>query len=539
MVTASYRRISQGDKEGWLREEIFHLIPSGFFNDPISAILEMDGKVLKKSGLRWAAIFTLPNKQRVFFKKDITKGWNESLKYLFLPTKARKEWLIACKLQEKNLPIPRPLGWLERVHRGFVQESYYLSEAIGSGVSLIDDPAVLRDGFLLEELARTLRKIHNAGLLHKDLHAGNLLWNGEAVFMTDLHKARILKSLSLNQRLWNLSLLFHSLRTFWGEEEESKFTDVYFYGEAFLLRNKAKFLGEIHSWKDRLQKRQWQSRTKRCLKESTEFSIRKENRIYYYHRGDFPIEILKKRVEEHHRMILENPSDMVKSSPEVMVSILGGNGEKVSVKSYRPPTFWHSFRENFRRSRGMKAWIAGNGLKVRGLPSLKPLALAEKRGWSGLKESFFLMEVSENDHELDRYILKSLGDPSERRLFIKAFARWLSRCHRMNLYHRDMKTCNMLVSKDDRTWVFHLLDLEDVRLNKEVGEKELFKSLLQLNTSTPKIVTTIDRLRFFKEYLRLNPTIKDRKRFLRRLIEESRRRGLVYVSPEGVVMEKL
>jgi len=135
--------------------------------------------------------------------------------------------------------------------------------------------------------------------------------------------------------------------------------------------------------------------------------------------------------------------------------------------------------------------------------------------------------------------LKNLGDFKERRSFIKAFAKWLSHYHQLNLYHQDMKTCNMIISKAGEAWNFLLLDLEDVRLDKKVSGRELFKTFLQLNTSTPKTVTTTDRFRFFGEYLRLNPVVKDRKSFLRRLIDESKRRELVYVSPEGVVVERL
>jgi hypothetical protein len=135
--------------------------------------------------------------------------------------------------------------------------------------------------------------------------------------------------------------------------------------------------------------------------------------------------------------------------------------------------------------------------------------------------------------------LKNLGDFKERRSFIEAFAKWLFKYHQLNLYHRDMKTCNIMISKAGEGWNFHLLDLEDVRLDERVGEKQVFKSFLQLNTSTPKMVTTTDRFRFLKAYLRLNPVVKDRKSFLKHLIHESKRRGLVYVAPWGVVTEKL
>jgi len=539
MNLLSYKEVSDGEIKGWVKEEIYHLLPRHFFKDPISAIHGMNGEVLRESRLRWAAIFSLPNQQRIFLKRDRTKGWFECLKYLILPSKARKEWFIAHQLQKRNLAIPRPLGWIERVHRGTVQESYYLSEAIGSGVSFIEDHAKLGDPLFLVELAKTVKKVHRAGLFHRDLHAGNFLWDGETFFLTDLHSAKIVKALSLSHRIWNLSLLFHSLRSFWTQEEQSKFIDIYFEEEPSHLQKKEGILQEIHAWMDRLQKKQWRSRTKRCLRESTEFSVKREAGICYYHRRDYPLEVIRKRVGEHHRMVLEKSSGLVKSSPEVTVSILENGGGKVSVKSHRPSAFWDSFKEHFRRSRGMRAWIGGNGLKVRGIPSLRPLALMENRDWSGLKESSFMMEVSEVHQELDRYILHSLGDFQEKRGFVTAFAKWLSQYHKKNLYHRDMKTCNIVVSKASDSWDFHLLDLEDVRLDKKVSSRELLKTFLQLNTSTPKIVTTADRFRFLDEYLRLNPIVKDRKDFLRRLIEESKRRELVYVSPEGVVVEKL
>jgi hypothetical protein len=102
-----------------------------------------------------------------------------------------------------------------------------------------------------------------------------------------------------------------------------------------------------------------------------------------------------------------------------------------------------------------------------------------------------------------------------------------------------MKTCNILVSERRESWDFHLLDFEDILMDEKVNRKKLFKTFLQLNTSTPRVMTKVDRYRFFKEYLRLNPVVKDPKVFLRELIDESRRRGLVYVSREGVVTEEM
>jgi len=109
----------------------------------------------------------------------------------------------------------------------------------------------------------------------------------------------------------------------------------------------------------------------------------------------------------------------------------------------------------------------------------------------------------------------------------------------MDVYHKDMKTCNILVAERGETWNFHLLDFEDILTDEKVNQKKLFRNFLQLNTSTPKIMTRSDRFRFFKEYVRLNPVVKEEKIFLRGLMKESRRRGLVYVSAHGVVTEEM
>jgi tRNA A-37 threonylcarbamoyl transferase component Bud32 len=428
---------------------------------------------------------------------------------------------------------------MERVQRGWVRESYYLSEAIGKGGSFIDDHKKSKELCSILELAKTVRKFQNRGLLHQDLHGGNFLWDGESLFLTDLHDARIVKPLSFNQRLWNLAHLFHSLRSMWSEGEQLQFLDQYFEEISERAKKREILSQKIYPLMDHLQQRQWRSRTKRCLKDSTEFTIQREKRIRYLHRRDFPLDPLKRVMEEHRDLVRGNPSSLIKDSPEVVVSIWNHEGERVCLKQFRYPHLWDKMKEHFRRSKGLKAWMAANGMRARGIPSLKPLALVERANWVGLQDSFLFMEALTKDQEMDRYLLKGFESLNKKRLFIKTFAGWLARLHKMGLYHKDMKTCNILVSERGEKWDFHLLDFEDLLMDRQTNRKQLFRNFLQLNTSTPKVMTKVDRFRFFSEYLRLNPIVQDQKSFLQDLVMESRRRGLVYVSPEGVVIEKM
>src|SRR4030042_13684 len=176
------KRVSRREINGWVREEILSDLPSNFFDDPISLIHDLKGEVIKESKWRWAALLRLPNGRRVFLKGDKTKGWMEYIKYLFLPSKGQKEFLIASQLENKNLNIPKPLGWMERVQRVLVRESYFLSEAIGTGVSFIDEGLKSRDPISITELAMTVRKFQDTGLFHRDLHGGNFLWEGSSIF---------------------------------------------------------------------------------------------------------------------------------------------------------------------------------------------------------------------------------------------------------------------------------------------------------------------------------------------------------------------
>lgn len=534
----SWVKISKGEMKGWMKEDLVPLFPPSFFEDPAAWARQCGARVVKDSRRRWASILALPGGKEIFLKRDLTKDWTEFLKFLLLPSKAQKEWFIASQARRRNVVVPDPLGWLDRSRGGFVRESYYLSEAVRSGVALIDHPEVLEEEAIFERLVKAVRRIHDSGLLHLDFHGGNFLWDGEAFFLIDLHRAKFVKTLSLTRRLWTLSHLFHSLRSSWGEAEALRFLETYFEGDPVDSKGRERGLKKVRAWMDRLQKRQWASRTKRCMKESTEFSVAAGKDARYYHRRDFPLGDVEEAVEKHRRICQGRTEELVKNSSEVSVSIFEHRGERVSVKELRYPRPLDRFKERFRRSKGLKAWVAGNGLRARGIASLRPLAIMEKRDCLGLRETFFLLEASERGLEMDRYLLRGFKDFGEKRRFIRAFALWLSAFHKMNLYHKDMKTCNVLVEEREGAWRFLLLDLEDVLLDTGINEEKVFRNFLQLNTSIPGTLTRRDRLCFFREYLSLHPIVRKDRVFLRRLSDKGRQRGIVYVSPEGVVEEQ-
>ena len=123
MVKSAYKKIAEGEMKGWVRETLIDLLTPHFFQDPVHSVEKMGGRVVSESKWRWAGLFSLAEEKKVFFKRDKTKGWMEYLKYLIFPSKGRKEWFIAYQMGKRHLNVPQPLGWMERVRGGLVEES--------------------------------------------------------------------------------------------------------------------------------------------------------------------------------------------------------------------------------------------------------------------------------------------------------------------------------------------------------------------------------------------------------------------------------
>jgi serine/threonine protein kinase len=257
--------------------------------------------------------------------------------------------------------------------------------------------------------------------------------------------------------------------------------------------------------------------------ESIEFCNYKGKGINYYYRKDFSLDDIKNAIKIHLKYIQEEPLALIKNSSRTKISIFENRGIKICVKQFCYPSLWSRLKENFRYSKGIKSWINGNDLRAKGISSIKPMALIERRNRLGLIESFFIMEAPEKGEELGRYILKGFKDVRRKIIFIKSFAKWLSDLHQKNIYHKDMKASNILILEKECSWDFLLIDMEDFEMGKSITEKKLLKNLIQLNTSIPNNIKTTDRFRFFYNYLRLNPIIKDKKIFIRRLLEAGKR----------------
>jgi hypothetical protein len=203
----------------------------------------------------------------VVVKQFRNQGLLAQLKRRRFGSKAEKSWRSAWALVAAGIETPQPLMLIESVSVNgpsfFVSsrledffESRFYFRALKEGRETELFPEVDKDE-LLRLLASICRRLHQAGIRHRDISIGNLLLRLEGeparpvVYLTDLNRARRGERLGLWRRTRDLCRLpiptatdrSSFLSAYWGREvSRSSLAYALFWiqQEAFLLKNRLK-----------------------------------------------------------------------------------------------------------------------------------------------------------------------------------------------------------------------------------------------------------------------------------------------------------
>jgi tRNA A-37 threonylcarbamoyl transferase component Bud32 len=516
-------------------------LPSALVDNPEEFLLHNHPqRLLKESPVRTVAIFSGPYGE-FFFKRYKTRGVGEWLKHLVIPSKARTEWQMAHFALRKGIPTPSPLAMAERRKGRFLQDAFLVTQAIVPSSPFIELFPKGRHEDLLARAAHLIRGVHDVGLFHQDLHAGNILVEkgAERLYIIDLHRSRFLKRVSSRRRLWNLAQFFYSLQGWLSPEDERTLLHQYDKGGDIFKRGPNEALRKIKRFKERLYRRHMRSRTKRCLKNSSGFSVARQDGWRIWSRRGWKTEQLLKLMTKHRYIVAQSKSGLIKADRRTAITLFPYKKTRICVKGYRYQGLWQQFKEVFRRSKARRGWLAGNGLVVRGVEGITPQGLLERRRWGFLKEAFLIMETPLGYGELDRYMVSVLEDPLRdrggKRSFLKSLAGFMADLYKLKIYHGDLKTCNIMVREKETGWDFGVVDWDDVQLDKEIRPRKILKTLIQLNTSAPLFIDMRNRIRFLIYYFNVTKrhNVRD---IIQKVIKGSRGRELVYVTREGDVI---
>jgi len=193
------------------------------------------------------------------------------------PGKAEKSFRAASAVAAAGVSTPEPLAWLEAERPGGASifvcrhlegrvEARYLLRARNAGREADEFPGIAIGAFL-DEAAAVARRLHDAGIWHRDFSIGNLLLaEGPTperladLALVDLNRCRIGRTVTLSERLADLSRLMLDR-----SEDRRRLLSAYFGGpdripagaEAIYERARRRFHGR-HRFKNR-----WRGRWKR------------------------------------------------------------------------------------------------------------------------------------------------------------------------------------------------------------------------------------------------------------------------------------
>lgn len=164
----------------------------------------------------------------VFIKRYNYQNTLYALKYLVRASRGKRTWQAAHTLLARGVPTPEPVAYGETRRRRMLRESFCVTRALAHAIPLnmlfqdagrgardrhpVDRAALIRRAALL------VRMMHERGIWHRDLKAGNLLaepmpGGGIQLYLTDLDGIRVKETVRRAERIRDLSRLNRSLIT--------------------------------------------------------------------------------------------------------------------------------------------------------------------------------------------------------------------------------------------------------------------------------------------------------------------------------------
>jgi tRNA A-37 threonylcarbamoyl transferase component Bud32 len=494
------------------------------------------------------------------------------LRQLVRPSKSRIEYDRARAFARRGVPTFVPLALGEQETGRKPGDSYLLTASLDGAESLstfIESSfaalAPSRRARVRQELAvtlaRLLARMHDAGVIHNDLHAGNLLIqlapdDQVRLFVVDLHAVRLGSTLRWQERRDNLVMLnrWFMMRVdradrlrFW--REYGRLTEISDYrlqiADLSAQSTICYLQSEIKRTARDLEKRTvesnlrfWRSRDRRCW-HNNRYYRRVRSAVAAGHAvtdldGAALAALLADPDEPFRRPGISLLKDSRSSTVAELELPVGDCLRRVIYKRFRVTTWSDPWVALVRKTPAQRSWEYGHGLRERGLPTARPLAVFHRRSFGLPFEGYLITEKIPQAVDLHAFIARLGHIPvHERRLLLRVAidqaAHLVRTLHERGLSHRDLKAANILVG-GTRDWgsgirgqrtgndlkpsvlipnpqslipSFHLIDLVGVTNPRRLSERRRVQNLARLHASFVQdpALTRTDKLRFLRVYL--------------------------------------
>lgn len=512
----------------------------------ISNIKDETYKVVIDSNKR--LVVTMPDVNEIdpgIYIKHFRRKTKLNLKYLFVPTRSKKEWRMGNKLLSMDINTAIPLATVEKRSWGLLNLDLIATKAISNGRTLSQFCKTHLNGSLAEEkeekrnmlnnLATFTREIHKKGVFHNDFTVDNIMIkfednnnvSGQAYifYLIDLHHTKVFRKLSIYKRLYNIAQIFNSLRFLLNKFDKQEFIKHYENSIPSSKYNINELLYRIDSISSKITSTHQKSNVRRCLRNKTKFHNQKLSGFKIFARRCYNINSFVEIIKKHHNALSNNVTNIIiKRNSKTALTKLSFDDKEINnvvVKQYIP-SYLHYLSKG--SSTGRRAWVSGNGLLVYGFLTPKPIALIEKIILGITTNSYLVIDAVSGLFEIGEYILENFHDKlstdklKRKRSFIIEYARTIGKMHNNNIHFQHLDACDIKV-KENEIFHFTFMNTSKITLFKNITFQMRIKTLTQINLTIPTFISFRDRLRFIREYLKQCNILGQEKDFIKEIVK--------------------
>jgi len=383
-----------------------------------------------------------------------------SLKFFLKSSPARKEWHVASKLVALGIPAVRHVAHGERWDWRGLRESILITEGF-QGRPLHEIP-----GLAPADVMQFVARLHQGGVLHADLHSGNILASTEPLEfrLLDLDKTRIQASLTAAEREDNLAFLAISF-------------PLPLTGRAAARRRE-------------LRRQLLHDRSRRCLRHNREFAPQRHGALNW--RVRLPL------VTPAVARVLADPDDFLRDRARILKpgsTTTVGVADGLVIKRFNFRKLLNLGKDLLRRSRAYRAFRKSYHLELAGIPTARVVAVADRRIAGFLACSYQVMEEIPGAITMQKFIRS--GGTLDRRL-IRETAELVARLHEEGFTHRDLNERNLLLNGNGAVF---LIDLDALEFTRH-ADAALDLGRLARDMSKHPSVTRAQREAFLRHYCR-------------------------------------
>ncbi len=460
------------------------------------------------------------------------------LREMVRPSKAHLEWERTVAVAERGVPTIAPLAFGESKERDRSACSFLATRTLPDAVPLnaflettLPHFAYARQTLVRQRLAMKLGELlaamHDAGVTQFDLHPGNVLFRLDEtdtphLHLIDLYAVQVGEPLSweasrANLVVFNRWFMLRSERSdrlrFWRAYHRSRRNAG---GAAWLtggndgqVTEQAGAVRDIERLSLASNVRFWRALDRRCLGTNRYFRAVRHGEVVGHVVADVPKAVFKPFFDDPDEPFRRSDVRFLKQSPSstvIAMEVPGVDGPRqVIYKRFAVSHWTDPLVALVRRTAALRSYVLGHGLRLRCLPTPRPLGVWHRYKYGLPQEGYLLTEMVPDATELQDFVkqLLSVGTKVNRtrlRTLIDQLARLIGTLHHRHLSHRDLKATNLLVSDNQLSFI----DLVGVMRHRKLRRSRRIQNLARLNTSSACCagLTRTDKLRFLRVYLR-------------------------------------